>query len=217
MPAPSSVPGRAPVAADLDVDVCIVGAGFHRAVDRVLPQRPAPQWSIPRARCGARRLRCERTATADGSRCSGRSARHHRCGVRCGCGSVARRGATGHGGRGRAGVRRGVADAGFVGRDRRRGAQRRSGGPELRGEVAAALQWAVGSRWLDTAAARERLVAILAVQGDLLARPGCSRPSWPSSTRRGGGATQVIIAEKSGCRMSVQGSFRLRLLATGPV
>ncbi|HRC00127.1 MAG TPA: FAD-dependent oxidoreductase, partial [Dermatophilaceae bacterium] len=46
MPAPSSVPGRAPVAADLDVDVCIVGAGFTGLWTAYYLSGLAPQWSI---------------------------------------------------------------------------------------------------------------------------------------------------------------------------
>ncbi|MFZ2514599.1 MAG: FAD-dependent oxidoreductase, partial [Candidatus Lutibacillus vidarii] len=159
MPAPSSVPGRAPVAADLDVDVCIVGAGFTGLWTAYYLSGLAPQWSILVLDAehvgfgasgrnggwvsalwpvGPATIAAESGADAARSLVAALQDTVDEVGRVCAAESL---------------------DAGFVKGGTVVAARNAAQVARAQGEVAAAARWGMGSRWLDAAAARERLGA----------------------------------------------------------
>lgn len=159
MPAPSSVHGRAPVAADLDVDVCIVGAGFTGLWTAYYLSALAPQWSILVVDAehvgfgasgrnggwvsalwpvGPATIAAESGADAARSLVAALQHTVDEVGRVCTTESI---------------------DAGFVKGGTVVVARNAAQAARAQGEVAAAGGWGVGLRWLDAAAARERLGA----------------------------------------------------------
>ena len=209
MPSPSSVPGRAPVAADLDVDVCIVGAGFTGLWTAYYLSGLAPQWSILV-------LDAEHVGFGASGRNGGWVSALWPVGpatIAAECGADAARSLV-------AALQDTVdevgrvcaaesLDAGFVKGGTVVAARNAAQVARAQAEVAAAARWGMGSRWLDAAAARERLSATSLLGASY--SPHCARVQparlalglAEAAERRG-----VVIAE--GTRVSDVGAGVVR-------